>query len=236
MHDSVLDAEGGLHRHAHRDVVLNPDRAAVERRLPPIARQLGNDDVHVRRHRAPARAVIVERHRAVLRPHVLHRRHESPGSAPAAHVELRKAVFAAGPLLEDHVPVGHHDRIDQHFAAEHRIPRERDVDAPGRQERAIGRDQTFDDEVLDHELAAEEADSEPADVHRPADALRALALGERAQTRTEIDCERRDNRHGECHRQHGDAHLGEAKREVRSNALEALEPEGHSVTTDLLSY
>ena len=67
----------------------------------------------------------------------------------------------------------------QHFAAEHRVPRERDVDALRGQERAIGRHEPFDDEVLEDELAVEEADTEPADVHRPADALRALALGER---------------------------------------------------------
>ena len=158
MDDAFLDAEDGLHRHAHRHVVLNPDRAAVEIRLAAIAGELGDDDVEVRRHRAPARAVIVECHRAVLRPHVLHRRDESPAAAATAHVEFRKAVFAAGPLLEDHVPVGHHDRIDQHFAPEHRVPRERHVDALCGQERTIGRHEAFDDEVLDDELAVEEAD------------------------------------------------------------------------------
>ena len=128
-------------------------------------------------------------------------------SAAAAHVELRKAVFAAGPLLEHHVPVGHHDRIDQHLAVEHRLPCERHVDALRGEERPIGRHETFDDEVLEHELAVEQADAEPADVHRPADALRAFALGERAQTRAEIDRERRDDRHGERHRQHDDTQL-----------------------------
>ena len=58
-----------------------------------------------------------------------------------------------------------------------------------------------------HELAVEQADAEPADVHRPADALRAFALGEPAQARAEIDRQRRDDRHGERHRQHGDAQL-----------------------------
>ena len=120
--------------------------------------------------------------------------------------------------------------------SEHRVPRERYVDALCGEERAIGGHEAFDDEVLDDELAVEEADTEPADVHRPADALGAFALGEAAQTRAQIDCERRDNRHGERHRQHGDTQLREAKREVRSDALEALEPEGHSVTTDLAIY
>ena len=133
-------------------------------------------------------------------------------------------MLAAGPLLQDHVPVGHLDRIDQHFASEHRVPRERHVDALRGEERAIGGHEAFDDEVLDDELAVEEADAEPADVHRPPDALRAFALGEPAQPRTEIDRQRRDNRHGERHRQHDDTQLREAKREVRSDALEALEP------------
>ena len=143
---------------------------------------------------------------------------------PPPEVEFREAVLAAGPLLEDHLPVGHLDRVDEHFAAEQRFPRERHVDPLRREEGPIGRHEPFDDEVLEHELAVEQAHAEPADVHRPSDALRALALGETAQARTEIDRQRRDNRHGERHRQHDDTHLREAKREVRSDALEALEP------------
>jgi hypothetical protein len=38
-----------------------------------------------------------------------------------------------------------------------------------------------------------------------------------------IDRQRRDNRHGKQGRQHDDTQLREAKREVRSDALEALE-------------
>ena len=80
MDDAFLDAEDRLHRHAHRHVVLNPDGAAVEVGLAAIAGEFGDGDVEVARDRAPARAVIVERHRAVLRPHVLHGRDESPAA------------------------------------------------------------------------------------------------------------------------------------------------------------
>ena len=115
----------------------------------------------------------------------------------------------------------------KHLATEHRLPGERHVDALGGEERTVCRRQPFDDEVFEHELAVEQADAEPADVHRPPDALRPLALGEPAQARTEIDRQRRDNRHGKRHRQHGDAELREAEREVRSNALEAFESQRH---------
>ena len=93
--------------------------------------------------------------------------------------------------------------------------------------------EAVDDKIFEHELAVEEADAEPADMHLAADTLRALALGERTQPRTEVERQRRDNRHGERRRQHDDAQLREAKCEVRSDALEALEPQGHLVTTDL---
>ena len=111
---------------------------------------------------------------------------------------------------------------------EHRFPGERHVDALGGNERPIPRVESFDGEVFEHELAAQQADAEPADVHRPAYALRAFALGEGAKAGAKIDDERRDDRHGERHRQRGDTEPREAEREVRPNALEALEPQRHS--------
>ncbi len=85
-----------------------------------------------------------------------------------------------------------------------------------------------DGEVFEHELAGEKSDAEPADAHRPAHALRPFALGEAAQPWTEIDGQRRHDRHRERHRQRGDTEPRKAEREVRSDALEALEPKRHS--------
>ena len=181
----------------------------------------------LRRDRAPARAVVVERHRPVLRSHVLHRRDEPSRTIAAADVEFREAVFSAGPLLEHHLPIGHLDRIDEHLAAEQRFPRERHVDPLRREEGTIARHEALDDEVLNHELAVQQAHAQLPDVHRPPDALRPLALGKAPKTRAQIERQRRDNRHGQRRRQHDDPQLGEAKREVRSDALEALEPQRH---------
>ena len=202
VHHPAIHAEGGLHRHAHRHVVLNPDRAAVKVGFAAIAGELGDGDVEVGRDRAPARAVIVERHGAVLRSHVLHRRDEPPRSIAAADVEFREAVFSAGPLLEHHVPIGHLDRIDEHLAAEQRFPRERHVDPLRREEGTIARHEALDDEVLNHELAVEQAHAQLPDVHRPPDALRPLALGKATKTRAQIERQRRDNRHGQRRRQY----------------------------------
>ncbi len=227
MDVSAVDAEHGLHRHVHRHVVLDPDRAAVECRLAAIAGKFRDRDVEIARDGAPWRAVIVERDRAVPRPHVLHRRDEPLGAVAAAHVELREAVDASCPLLDDHVPVGHFDRVDEHLAMEHGVPRKRDVDALCGDEWAVFRLQPADGKVFEDELAGEQTDAEPADAHRPADALRPFALGEGAQPWTEIDGQRRHDRHRERHRQRGDTEPRKAEREVRSDALEALEPKRH---------
>jgi hypothetical protein len=219
--------EGGRHGHVHRHVVLDPDRPAVEGRLAAISGGLGDGDIEIARDGAPRGAMILEGDGSPVRPHVRHRCDKAPGTASAAHVELRKAVDAPGPLLDHHVPVDHLDRVEQHFAPQHRIPPQRQVDASGADERAMLWRHSLDHEILEHERAGEQMHAQPPDVHLPADSRGSLAFGEAAERRAEIDREGghdRGRQHG-CTHQHADP--GEPENEVRPYAFETLEPERH---------
>ena len=91
----------------------------------------------------------------------------------------------------------------------------------------VSRLEPGDREVFDDEFAVEEPDPEPSNSHRPADTLRTLAFRETAQTRAQIDRQRRHDGHGEDHRKRDDAKLGDAEREMRPNALEPFESQRH---------
>ena len=222
MDDAFVHPEYRLHRRAHWQIVLNLDRAAMKRGIAAIPVGLRDGDVEVARDGAPGRSVILERHFTPVRSHVLHRGDERPPAA-AAGVEFRKAVAAARPLLDRHLPVRHVDRVNQHLAVEHRVPCERYRDPLRFEERAIRRRHPPDDEILQHELAIEEPHSQLADAQRATDALRPFALGQPAQSWPKVDGQCRDDRYSQQRRQHHHPQPREAEGEVRSDALEALE-------------
>ena len=117
--------------------------------------------------------------------------------------DFGKVVTAPGPRLDDHVPVGHRDRLDEELAAEHRPPRHFHRDRLGFEERTILRRQTLDEQIFDDELARRELRRQAADVYRPLHVLRAFPLGQRAQVRPEVHGEHRhqnrcDHGHDDC--------------------------------------
>ncbi len=138
-HDAAVDGEPALHVGAHRLVLLNRDRAVREPRGAAVPPGLRNDDLEVAGDDQERSFVIVVGELAAVRQHVRHRRREAFRAARLVAVarELREAVAIAGPLLDEHVPVVHDDRVHQHFAMQQRGERHRDVDRLRRQERAI---------------------------------------------------------------------------------------------------
>src|SRR4029453_3533594 len=122
-----------------------------------------------------------------MRPHVSPRRRPPTSTALPFAGELRKIVPAVRERLDEHVPVRHLDRVENNASVEQRSPRHPELDPPRRQKRAGLSREAFDDEVLDDERPTEQVNSEPTDVHRPADQTGAGSLSTSPQHWPEID-------------------------------------------------
>ena len=212
-----------LHVRPHRHEVLDRDGAAGERRGAVVVGQVGDVDVEVRADHAPRRLVILERELAAERAQVLQRRrHPLRARRLAVVVVEAREVVGAVPLLDQHLPVGHLDRADRDVGvpAEGRHPVERDRDLLGGEEGPIAGMQAVDRQVLDEDLAGEQADPQRADVQRPLDVLGAGVLGPGADDRAEID---RDRRHDRRRQQRHDDREAEADVAEDRMTAEALE-------------
>ena len=199
---AFLDREPGAHVGPHRHVVLNRHRAAVERRLAVIGRPIRDGDLEVARHRTPRLLVIVVGELPFGRPHPLERRREPlrpVGLVVVAAAELREIVSVL-PLFDQHLPPGQRDAFDRHFLADERRPIERHLEAARRQERAVGRPEALDREIVDDDGAGQQMKVEAADVNGPFQLLRAFSFGPPANGRAEVDCQRDNDRHGENRR------------------------------------
>ena len=126
------------------------------------------------------------------REHRSERRRERGRPGPSGlRCDFRKVVPAAGPRLDDHVPVGHRDRLDDELAAEDRPPRHLHRDALRFEERTILRRQALDHKILDEELARRQLRRQAADVNGPLHVLGAFPFGTLAQVWAEIHREHR---------------------------------------------
>ena len=148
-HMGSVQREARVHVGPHRRVLLDLDRAAAERRLPVILRevpdvelQIAADDAprDVLLHRLkPVRAVIEKREPPAGGVKIAQRDREGPrllrlGVVPRNLWE----VVLVRPLLDDHVPVGHLDRCDRELGLplNRRGPVESDRQVLRREERA----------------------------------------------------------------------------------------------------
>ena len=126
VHARTIDREPRFHVRPHRHVVLDRDGAAGESRRPVVAPRVRDAQVEVGRDNPPRHLVIVVGEPAAPRAEIPQRRREPLRSVRLVVVvrELGKIVDV-GPLLHEHVPIGHLDRRDRDLAGEHGRPVER---------------------------------------------------------------------------------------------------------------
>ena len=176
--DEEVRAKIGPHGH----VVLNGHEAAVERRVTVVAVAVGDVDVDIRRENAPLRFVVLVRKLSAVRVQRPHRRREALrprriGAVPAAQAH---EVVAVGPLLDQHLPIGHLHRGDDELglSSEGFGPVERDGQPFGCEKGPIGRGQSLDREVVHFEQTSCDANREAANVDRTPDLIGSLSFGQ----------------------------------------------------------
>ena len=201
MHLPTIQREGRAHLGFHWLERSDPDRAIREGGLTTVVQELRDGHAQVRRDHTPRRHVVLVGKLSAVCADVLQGRHESPvfrvlrqsvGGGWAGKVG--EAVAAVRERLDEHLEVGHIDRVDQKLPTEQRAPRDRDEDALTGEEGAVVRRQTLDDHVFDHKSSGQEVDRQLAHMHRPLDLCRCSLLRPGAEGRPEIHADERDER------------------------------------------
>ena len=213
LHEAAVDLERRPHLRPHRLERLDAHGAAREIGTAAVpVRGAEHRHVQVRRVRAPRRDVILEQKLPARRLDDLERRHPAarPAGPPAFRNEPGKVVPAVRKRLDHHLPVRHGDRADQDLAAERGPPRQHDVDSFRGEERAVGRLEPSDDEVLDTEVARQDPRVKPPDADVAFQVVARGTFGARAEGGPQIhrhrdDDEGREDRRDERERPRGAA-------------------------------